>query len=155
MNRRLAIGIGLLAGLIAVAVPILLSVYLAWRQSFEDQRSLVSSIASDVLRRSEESTDQTLAILRALKQAGGAEPCSADMIRLMGKLDLGSDQIQAVGYVRNDRLLCSSFGLHDTPVGPALYTTPYGTQTRTDVEFPIHPGLKFLLVTEEIGRAHV
>jgi len=149
MNKRLAISIGILVGLIAIAVPIILSVYVAWRQSFDDQRALARSIASDVLRRSEESTGQTLAIFQALKQAPGAQdPCSADTIRLMGKLDLGSDQIQAVGYVHNDRLLCSSYGKHDSPVGPPLYTTPYGTQTRTGVQFPIYPGLEFLLVTD-------
>ncbi len=148
MNKRLAISIGLLVGLIAIAVPILLAVYLAWRQSFDDQRTLATSIASDVLRRSEDSTEQTLAIFKALRQAGAQEPCSAENIRLMGKLDLGSDQVQAVGYVHDDRVLCSSYGKHDAPIGPAQYTTPYGTQMRPNVEFPIYPGRKFLIITD-------
>ena len=148
MNRRLAISIGLVFGLLAIAAPIVLSVYMAWRQSYEDQRAAVGAIAADVLRRSEESTDQTLAIVRALKQSAAKDPCSPENIRLMGKLDLGSDQVQAVGYVQDDHLLCSSYGRHDTPVGPPLYSTPYGTQTRTGVEFPVYPGLKFLLVTD-------
>jgi len=148
MNRRRAIGIGVMVGLIATAVPLVLSVYLAWRQSVDDQQAVVRSIASDVLQRSEQSTDQTLAIFRELKRAPAQEPCSPDTIRLMGKLDLGSDQVQAVGFVQNDRLLCSSYGKHDVAVGPPLYTTPYGTQTRTGVEFAVYPGLKFLLITD-------
>jgi sensor c-di-GMP phosphodiesterase-like protein len=100
------------------------------------------------LRRSEESTDQSLAIFRKLKQAGAQDPCSEDNIRLMGKLDLGSEQVQAVGYVRDDHLLCSSYGKHNTSVGPPLYTTPYGTQTRVGVEFPVLPGIRFLLITD-------
>lgn len=148
MNRRWAINIGIVVGIFAVAAPIVLSGYLAWRQSFDDQQAVVRSIANDVLRRSEESTNQTLAIIQRLKQANAQDPCSPDNIRLMGMLDLGSDQIQAVGYVQNDHMLCSSYGKHFTPVGPPVYTTPYGTQTRANVEFPVYPGLKFLLVTD-------
>ncbi len=148
MSRRLSIGIGLLIGLLAISIPIVLAVYLAWRQSSDSQRAIVASIADDVLRRSEESTDQTLSVVQTLKQQGTADPCSSENIRLMGKLDLGSDKVQAVGYVRDNHLLCSSYGVHDTPVGPPLYTTPYGIQTRSNVEFPVYPGLKFLLVTD-------
>ena len=148
MNRRLAISVGVTVGLIAIAVPIALSVYLSWRQSFDNQRATVISIANDVLRRSEASTKQSLAIFRTLKEAHAQEPCSPDKIRLMAKLDLGSDQVQAVGYVQNDHLRCSSYGKHDTPLGPPIYTTPYGTEIRTGIEFPIYPGLKFLMVTD-------
>jgi len=150
MNRRFAIGVGLIVGLFAIAIPVILSVYLAWRQSFDAQRAVVSAIAADVLRRSEASTEQTLSIIKTLREANATDPCSPDNIRLMSKLDLGSDQVQAVGYVHDDHMLCSSYGKPDVPapVGPPLYTTPYGTQSRIGVEFPDSPGLKFLLVSD-------
>lgn len=148
MSRRLAISLGVIVGLIAMAAPIALSIYLASHQSLNNQLGLAASIANDVLRRSEESTDQSLAIFRTLKQAEAQDPCSEDNVRLMGKLDLGSDQIQTVGYVHDDHLLCSSYGKHNTPVGPPAYTTPYGIQVRAGVEFPVFPGLRFLLVTD-------
>ena len=67
MNRRLAIAVGVMVGIIAIAVPIALSIYLASHQSLNNQFGLAASIADDILRRSDESTDQTLAIVRALK----------------------------------------------------------------------------------------
>lgn len=149
MNKRAAVVIAIAVGLIAVSAPIALSVYWAWRQSLDQQLSFVGSIADDVLRRSEESTAQTLAIFRTLKEAGTKnDPCSDANIRLMGKLDLGSEQVQAVGYVQNDRLLCSSYGHHNTPVGSPTYKTPYGTYIRVEVEFPVLPGKKFILSTD-------
>lgn len=132
----------------AVAVPIGISLYLAWKQSFDEQMATVASLAADVLRRSDESTDQTFVIFKALVAARAADPCSAESIRLMGKLDLASEHIQAIGYIRDDRLLCSSFGLHDTPVGAPTYVTPYGTAIRTSVEFPVLPGRRFLVSTD-------
>jgi sensor c-di-GMP phosphodiesterase-like protein len=148
LNKKAAIALAIVIGLVAVVVPIVISLYLAWKQSFDEQMATVASLAQDVLRRSDDSTDQTLLIFKALVAARATEPCSAQNIRLMGKLDLASEQIQAVGYVRDDRLLCSSYGHHDTPVGAPSYVTPYGTAIRASVEFPVLPGKKFLVSTD-------
>lgn len=148
MNKKAAVSIAIVIGLLAVAVPIGISLYLAWKRSFDEQMAMVALLAEDVLRRSDESTDQTLLIFKALVAGGATDPCSAENIRLMGKLDLASEQIQAIGYVRDDRLLCSSYGHHDTPVGAPTYLTPYGTAIRTSVEFPVLPGKRFLVSTD-------
>lgn len=148
LNKKVAVAIAIVIGLAAISVPIVISLYLAWKQSFNERMATVASLAGDVLRRGDESTDQTFVIFKALVAARAADPCSATNILLMGKLDLASEQIQAVGYVRDDRLLCSSFGHHDTPVGAPTYVTPYGTAIRTSVEFPVLPGKKFLVSTD-------
>jgi sensor c-di-GMP phosphodiesterase-like protein len=148
MNKRLAVCIAVVIGLIAISAPIALSIYWAWRQSLNEQLELVGSIADDVLRRADASTDQVRAVFASLKQAGAMDPCSDENIRLMGKLDLASEQVQAIGYVANDRLLCSSYGRHDTAVGPPNYQTSYGLQVRIGVEFPVLPGRKFLLLSD-------
>ncbi|MES2125192.1 MAG: EAL domain-containing protein [Gemmatimonadota bacterium] len=148
MNKKVAVALALVTGLIAISVPISISLFLAWKQSFNEQMATVASLAQDVLRRSEESTDQTFIIFKALASAHSADPCSAENIRLMGKLDLASEQVQAVGYVRDNRLLCSSYGHHDTPIGPPTYVTRYGTAIRTSVEFPVLPGERFLVSTD-------
>jgi sensor c-di-GMP phosphodiesterase-like protein len=148
LNKRAAVAIAVVVGVIAIAVPIAASIYIAWKLSFDQQMGVASSLAQEILRRAEQSTQQTLTILKGLAAAPVLEPCSDESIRRMGRLDLGSDQVQAVGYVKNDTLLCSSYGRHNTPVGAPAYSTPYGTQIRPSIEFPVLPGVKFLLVTD-------
>lgn len=149
MSKKAAVAIAIVVGVIAVSTPIAISLVLAWKQSFDQQMADVAAIADDVLRRSDESTDQTFVIFSKLVAAGAADPCSDANIRLMGKIDLESEQVQAVGYVANDRLLCSSFGRHDTAVGPPAYLSGSGAYIRPSVEFPVLPGRKFLLSTHK------
>ncbi|MGA7984424.1 MAG: EAL domain-containing protein [Burkholderiales bacterium] len=148
MNKKTAVAVAIVIGLVAISAPIAIAIYWAWKQSYDEQMAQVASVARDVLRRSDESTDQTFVIFRTLETARAPDPCSEENIRLMGKLDLASEQVQAVGYIKNNVLLCSSFGHHHTPVGPPTYQTSYGTDIRTSVQFPILPGRKFLLSTD-------
>jgi len=106
MSKRAAVALAIVVGLIAISFPIAVSIYWAWKQSFDEQIGQVALIAKDVLRRSDESTDQTFLIFSKLEAAHAADPCSDGNIRLMGKLDLGSEQVQAVGYIKDDTLLC-------------------------------------------------
>ncbi len=147
MNKHAAVVFASLAGLVAITLPIATSVYLSWKQSFEEHMAGVVTLAQDVLRRSDQSTDQTFEIFRTLEAARASNPCSDENIRLMAKLDLASEQIQAIGYVENDRLLCSSYGRHNTAVGPPAYLSGSGAYIRPAVEFPVLPGKKLLLST--------
>ena len=149
MSKRAAVALAIAIGLIAVATPIAISIYWAWRESFDEQIEHVALIAKDVLRRSDESTDQVFGIFDALEAAHASEPCSDQNIRLMAKLALESEQVQAVGYVKNNTLLCSSYGHHNTPLGPPSYDTPYGTEVRNSLEFPVSREKKFLAVTHK------
>ena len=148
MNKRATVAIAIGIGLVAITVPIASSLYFAWKQSYDEQMSTVALLAKDVLRRSDESTDQTLVIFKTLRATPPADVCSAENIRRMGKMDLASEQIQAVGYVRNNRLLCSSYGHHNTWVAAPTFVTRYGTAIRTSVEFPVLPGKRFLVSTD-------
>ncbi len=147
MDKKTAVAVAVIVGLIAVAAPIAIALYWSWRQSYNEEMTLVGALSDDALRRSNESTEQTFAIFRRIEAAGAADPCSEQNIRLMALLDLESEQVQAVGYVKGDRLLCSSYGRHDTPVGPPLYTSALGAHVRPDVKFPILPGRNFVLMT--------
>lgn len=149
MNKKSAITLAIVVGLIAISIPIAISIYLSWRQSFDEQMTLVSSIAKDILRRNHASTEQVRGVFRELSAARALDPCSDQNRRLMGKLDLESEHVQAVGYIRNNTLLCSSYGLHNTPVGAPAYETSYGSEVRPGLEFPILPGKKFLVVTDK------
>ena len=149
MNKTTAVVVAIIVGLVAVSAPIAITLYLAWKQSFNEQMAEAASLARDILRRSDESTAQSFVIFGTLEAAHASDPCSDENMRLMRKLHLGSDQFQAVAYVKDDRMLCSSFGRHDTPLGPPTYVTGYGTDIRTSVEFPILPGRKFLMSTHK------
>lgn len=148
MSNKFAVIVASVIGLIAVVTPIVLSVYWAWAQSLSQQMRAVGYIADDMLQRTEASTDQVFEIFDAMKNAEGKDPCSDQNIALMGKLNLESEQVQAVGYVENNLLLCSSYGRHNTPVGPPTYETPYGLQSRIGVQFPISPNYNFVLSTD-------
>jgi sensor c-di-GMP phosphodiesterase-like protein len=151
MNKRAAIALALVVGFIAVALPITASIYLAWKQSYEQQMGDLATLAQDVLRRGEESTAQSLVIFKALEDARAPDPCSDENMRLMRKLHLDSNQFQAIAYVKDGRMLCSSFGRHNTALGPVNYQSGTGAQIRTSVEFPILPGRKFLMSTYGSG----
>jgi sensor c-di-GMP phosphodiesterase-like protein len=97
MNRKPAIAIAFAVGAAAIAIPIAISIHLAWRQSFDEHMATVAALAEDVLRRSETSTDQTFSIFKELVAAADPDPCSTENIRRMGRLDLASEQVQAIG----------------------------------------------------------
>ena len=132
-----------------ICAPVSFSVYLAWQQGYDATMAHVAAIAESVLRRTDATTDQVFAIYDEFAATMASPPCSEENLQLMQKLDLGSEYVQAVGYIENDTLLCSSHGRHAIRVGPPNYTTAYGTEGRTGVEFPVLRGRRFLLVNHK------
>lgn len=50
LNKKVAVAIAIVIGLAAISVPIVISLYLAWKQSFNERMATVASLAGDVLR---------------------------------------------------------------------------------------------------------
>jgi sensor c-di-GMP phosphodiesterase-like protein len=140
-----------LAAAVAVALPIGISLYLAREQSVAEQIRDVRMLAGDVLRRAEESYLQIEAALDQLRDKGVQDPCSDQTIALMGRIAVASEQIQALGFVSGDRLLCSSFGRYrpGVAVGPPDYVSPKGVAVRTAIALPDVTTVKFILVTRQ------
>ena len=154
MNRRAAIGIAVFSGAIAIAAPIVASLYWAQRQTVDEQFVSAEAVANEVARRTALATRQILESHQSLKAAGAADPCSETNMRLMRRLTVDLDQLRIVGYVANDHMVCSGFGRHDNnrpgiPLGPVTYRSAQGTLVRTSLEMPIIPGKKFLSSTDE------
>lgn len=147
MNKKAAIWIAVVGGMLSIAAPIVFSIYLAWKHNLNNQINFTASIAQEVLRKSEEGIGQMDIIYQALAKAEVLEPCSNEGIRLMGKLNLLAEQVQTVGYVENNALVCSAYGLHHIPLGQPTFITPMGTKVWTSHELPILPGTKFLILT--------
>src|SRR5690606_33969069 len=99
-------------------------------------------------------SDQIWEAFRRLAAAESADPCSEENIRLMRRLTFELEQLTAVGYVSGDRMVCSSFGRHDSasagiPMGPVTHRTRSGALVRTAVQIELTPGMTFLASTHE------
>ncbi len=149
MNRRVITAIAIVVGLVAIAAPTYLSVHWAARQSLNAQLAAAGSIADEILNRAERNTAQVRGILVALEKAGASDPCSDANIALMRNLAVTNEQVQLVGYAKDDRLVCSTFGSHGDgiPLGPPASQTDFGTAVRYDFEFRRLPGHKFFVTT--------
>jgi sensor c-di-GMP phosphodiesterase-like protein len=156
MRKSTATAVTLTAALLAIAAPILLAIYLADTQARRTEMSRVMGYARDVLSRSETTSHQALAFADAMIAARSAEPCSEQNLAIMRKFDLSSSYLQAVGYVYNDRLVCSSQGREapQYPLGPVDWVTPAGARVRINVRFPF-PDTATYVVVEKQGFASI
>jgi sensor c-di-GMP phosphodiesterase-like protein len=150
-SKRAAISIAIIVGVLAAVLPIMISLHLSRQQSLREQRSTAAMLADDVLRRSEKTGDQVFAATRILQAAGAGDPCSDENIALMAGIAISSEELETVGYVAGDRLMCSSFGRYGAgiPIGPAAYLGAMGALVRPSVKLPFATGVRFLIVTQK------
>jgi sensor c-di-GMP phosphodiesterase-like protein len=126
-----------LTSALVVAIPLMAALALAERQSRLDQLRLVSEIAHEVLQRSHRVSAQIMQARAELTQPG-LRPCSPHYMQLIAQVSANSPLLIGVGYVRNDRLLCSTFGHHGRgiPLGPADYLSKTGHEIRAAARLP-------------------
>ncbi len=158
MNRWGPTSVTLLAALAAIAVPVWMAIDLSSQQDPDAQMDRALGYARDVLHRTESTARQANAAFEALSATGSADPCSPANIALMRKFDIGSTYLQAVGYIQNDRLICSSLGRSDGeeyelgPVRPE-WIFPSGVRLRQNVRFPFDPRTPYIVVSGPNGYA--
>jgi sensor c-di-GMP phosphodiesterase-like protein len=147
MNKTIATILTLIALMAAVAIPVLLAIGLADRQARDTELSLVTGYAKDVLHRSETTSDQALMASDSLAAGHPADPCSDANIAIMRKFDLSSSYLQAIGYVADGRLVCSSQGRDagGLALGPVDWVTPMDIRIRLNVKFPFDPVTTYLV----------
>ncbi|HSY04067.1 MAG TPA: EAL domain-containing protein [Acidobacteriaceae bacterium] len=154
MRRTAGVFIAWAIGVAAVLAPVLLSVHLARKQGIESEFALLHGYASDVMRRTEGTGDQTAAAFDRL-QRDGLQPCSAAEIDLMRQIAITSSYLQAVGRTRDGQLICSSLGTKDPiPLGPVSYTSATGAVFRTSVRIPLTGGQPVIAI-EKGGLASI
>lgn len=148
MNKKLTITMATVAGLLAGAVPIGVTLDMAKRQSLHAEQQHMLDYAQAVLHRSERATRQVYAGIDKLLTHTEA-PCSAAQMARMGEIDLVSADIQAMAHIANGRLMCTSYGKLEQP-----YTLPPapgapskdGINLYTQVRLPFAPGMTFIVV---------
>jgi sensor c-di-GMP phosphodiesterase-like protein len=145
----LIVAVAIVIGIVAIGGPILIALNLAREQSFNEQMAQVTHLAYEVRRHSEASSDQAYAAFRALEAAHAQDPCSEANVQLMKQMKLRGDNLEVVGYVAGDRLLCSSLGQHGAGIalGPADYLSSTGVYIRVAVNLPLVPDRTFFAST--------
>jgi sensor c-di-GMP phosphodiesterase-like protein len=132
MRRRFTFVLTLMLALAGLLVPPWLANVEAQRQAFDAEAAQTLGYAQDVLHRSDETGRQAQAGIKALI-AYGLPPCSAGARELMRKIDLTSTYLQAIGYVSNGALDCSSMAGAPVPLGPRSFRSGNGVDFYLDV----------------------
>jgi len=156
MDKKTVTTITLVAALIAIALPILMAVYLSNSQALDAEKTRALSYARDVSHRNETIGDQVVNGLQKLNNAHPVDPCSEQNIERMRQISITSSRVHAFGYVSGDRMICSSiasFG-EGLDLGPVDYTTIFPANFRVNVEFPFAKGTKFVVI-ESRGYAAI
>lgn len=136
MRKRIATWMTLAACLLAIVFTISVALYMAHRQSMDEESALAATMASEVLRRADAMGAEAVGAYRQLDAAHLADPCSDEGLVLMRDIGMKSKYLQAVGYFRDERLQCSSFGHYGQglPLGPVAYVSSLGTSVRPSVD---------------------
>ncbi|WP_394788186.1 EAL domain-containing protein [Rhodoferax sp.] len=151
MRRNTATTVAWVACLAAIVVPVWVSIELSKRQSLNEELGYALGYAQDVLQRSDHTADQIYDGIGRLVRAQAADPCSDSNIALMRQIDLSSSNIQAIGHVVGDRLVCSSLGRHGDglALGPVELVSKTGSSVRNNVELPIAAGIRFIVIERQ------
>lgn len=130
MKTQPVIALSYLAGALAIGVPIMLALQFTDRLAQREQEAVAGQLADQALRRNEAITAQVYDAIHKMESVTLKDPCSHEGLALMDAATLRFFEVQAVGYVRNNRIQCSSLGLAGFEVGPPDYVTKTGAEIR-------------------------
>ncbi|MGG7604812.1 EAL domain-containing protein [Massilia sp. BKSP1R2A-1] len=147
MKKTVAVFLTMLVAMLGIGLPIWFAIEESQRQAYKAESAHALGYARDVVMRADEMGRQAFDGFVRLRPHAGS-PCSMAAIDLMREIDLGSTYLQAVGYVENDRMLCSSIGGSTSvlELGPPTFPTDRGVIIRTGVRFPFAPQQSFLVL---------
>ena len=146
-RKRAAIALTLVVAAFAVGAPVLLAIQEAQRQGRAIETERVLGYARDVLMRTDATAAQVDRGFKLLEAARNGAPCSDANIDLMRQIDVTSSYIQAIGYVEDGRIACSSIGgdRKDLMLGGAPdFVTANGVAIYKNLRLPFAPQLPFI-----------
>ena len=137
MNKSTAMALTMLVAILAVGVPVWLAVEESGRQGLAAETARALSYAREIMRRSDATVEQVNSGIANLERTPAGEQCSDENLARMRQIDLESIYIQAVGYLEEGRIVCSSLGRdsNDMVLGPPDFVTPIGAVIYKNVRF--------------------
>lgn len=121
------------SALLVVVLPTVLALFLARSAAMQRQREITTTMTEQVLARTEAIRADMLAAVARVGSRSGQDLCSPAGITSMRVALLHARYLSNVGYVHDDRLLCSAFGKQELPLGPPAYFSDERYDIRTGV----------------------
>ncbi|HZX69652.1 MAG TPA: EAL domain-containing protein [Rhodanobacter sp.] len=130
MRKRVATTIALVMCALAVVVPMAAALYLAHRQSMEEATAQAVGLTTEILQRTEMAGEQARAAYERLRQINTGDACSDAMREQMREIAMDYRNVQAVGRLSGNRIVCSALGPHGdgADLGAPTYVSPGGTR---------------------------
>ena len=122
MRARASFVLTLVVAALAAGGPPWVALHEARRQAYDTEAGQALNYARDVLHRTDETAGQAMDAITQLRAAGLAT-CSEPARAAMREIDLTSSYIQAIGYVRDGTIECSSQGGPPVRLGPPAFRT--------------------------------
>lgn len=134
MSTRTNVLVGL-GWWLAIAASAASTLFLAHRQSMDEEVAQALRLAGDILQRAEALGRQTVVVEHRLASAGIVDACSEAGRALLHQIVLEASQLRAVGVERDGRVACSSLGppLDGVWLGPVDYVSSVGAEVRLQV----------------------
>ncbi|MDT8429706.1 MAG: EAL domain-containing protein [Pseudomonadales bacterium] len=141
IRRRTALRITLIAALVMAVGPVLLAVFLAREQGLSQEYARATALVQEIIYRSDRAVAQMQESLEIMAAGSFGSACSDAMLARMQQLGLAMEYVDALGYVENERILCSSMGRHAEPLllDATAIPTVNDHELRLDVRFDIDP----------------
>ncbi len=112
MRRRIIIFLALMLAILAIVVPLAMTVHFSRERAITAERAHMQEYANWTLLRAEQvltDAKDVLAQVEAQTRAGN-DICSIDHIGRMRQLAIDSGAVEEVGYYQGDRLACTGWG---------------------------------------------
>lgn len=122
-----------------ITAPIYIAINFTKSVSLSRSQEQAALLADRSLQRNEQITGQVFDSIHDLEVLQFSSPCSSEAMDHMRKSVMRHSRLQAVGYVRGDRMLCSSLGRHEgagIDVGRADYISSNGLVVRSARKLP-------------------
>ena len=129
---------------LVIALPTFAALLFAYRESLGGFREIAALMTRQVVVRTDAVGIQMRKGLAGLSPLMQGDPCTPAGIALMRETLLRSDMLADVGYVRGDRLVCSSFGPQDRPLEQPAFRSRNGYWLRRGVR--LHDAMDTTLV---------
>jgi sensor c-di-GMP phosphodiesterase-like protein len=128
---------------------VVLAVVLSYQQALRQLEARAQAVARGLVQRTEQISLQVDRAMEAMGTTENIQPCSAANIRKMRRVAMGNSRLQLVGYVQQDQLLCSSYGVHQPPIalGAPTYVSQLGYALRVGRQLPMADSSKFVIST--------